>query len=439
MLGDNLHTETYLNPFVIITLILLCIAVLIIERKHTVLLLIFIVMFIPNAQRIVLGGIDFTMLRLLIIVAWIRFFLKNEVHCIQFITLDYLLIVWAMSTTIIYSIQQASVSALVNRLGTSFDALGVYFFIRVSIRSIEDAVHLLRNIGILSIILACFFLFEDITKINLFGSLGGVPSVSGIWNGLSRSQGAFSHPILAGVYSAALLPYGIYFTFSNKKDKLPGILFVLSLLLIIFSTKSSTAFIGTLIALSGMLLYRFRSHMRVFRWLVFITIAGLEIVMTHHVWHLINRVSVRGGATGWHRYILIQRAFTSFDEWWLLGTRNIDHWNIWANDITNHYILEGIRGGALTLLLFILLIVFAYKAVGKTMQKIKNDKENAMLIWSLGVSIAVHMFNFIGVSYFDQTIAGWYLSLALISSCFHIENTDELYLQKISTSSMKTG
>ncbi len=70
------------------------------------------------------------------------------------------------------------------------------------------------------------------------------------------------------------------------------------------------------------------------------------------VWHLISRVSLASGSTSYFRYQLIDHFFRRFSEWAVVGTRSTAHWFWGAQDITNQYILEAVRGGLVTLICF---------------------------------------------------------------------------------------
>ena len=51
------------------------------------------------------------------------------------------------------------------------------------------------------------------------------------------------------------------------------------------------------------------------------------------------------GSTGWHWFYLIDQAIRRVGEWWLIGTRSTGHWGMGLQDVTNQYILEGVWGG----------------------------------------------------------------------------------------------
>ena len=144
----------------------------------------------------------------------------------------------------------------------------------------------------------------------------------------------------------------------------------------------------------------------------------LHMVMNAPVWHLISRVSAVGGSSSWHRYNLINETIKNFKDWWLYGCsgQTVASWGIWAGDVSNQYIMEGISGGFLTLLCFVGIIVVAFREVGILWRLQVRYPDRMKLSWALGVSLFVHCMNFIGVSYFGQIWILWYMILAMISS-----------------------
>jgi len=156
--------------------------------------------------------------------------------------------------------------------------------------------------------------------------------------------------------------------------------------------------------------------MRAVRWAALGTLVSLQMVMTMPVWHLLARIDLVGGSTGWHRYNLINQCVERWPEWFLLGTKDTGHWGIQLFDITNQYVFEAVNGGMGALALFVTAIVIAFKYVGKMWRAVSYDKELLALSWALGVCMWVHCVNFIGVSYFGQMQFSWYLILATITS-----------------------
>ena len=157
-------------------------------------------------------------------------------------------------------------------------------------------------------------------------------------------------------------------------------------------------------------------------------LVGLHIVMKAPVWHLISRVNIVEGSTGWHRYHLIDQAINRFSEWALLGTRDTGHWGFMLVDITNQYVLEGVQGGVLTLILFIILLFMAVKTVGSYSLRMMPITEQ-WFAWGFCVSILGHCISFLGVSYFGQIRMLLYLTFALVAFIYDVNTTNARLVQ----------
>jgi hypothetical protein len=141
------------------------------------------------------------------------------------------------------------------------------------------------------------------------------------------------------------------------------------------------------------------------------------MVMSAPVWHLLARADIVSSSTGYHRYALIDGAIKHIDEWFWCGTSiGTAHWGFGLFDVTNHYLVQGLQGGIAQLVLFITMIAYGYRGVGRMWRAAGKDKAAVMLAWAVGVSLFIHCCNFIAVTYFGQINMLWYLSLALIGS-----------------------
>jgi hypothetical protein len=89
-------------------------------------------------------------------------------------------------------------------------------------------------------------------------------------------------------------------------------------------------------------------------------------------------------------------------------------------DITNQYIAFGLAAGLGAMILFVYLLVKAFSTLGETLAIIRfyssKDKGAELVIWGLGVTLSIHVVNWLGVVYFDQMYAVWFMHLAAISS-----------------------
>lgn len=375
--------------------------------------------FISPGQRMVLAGLDFTLLRIIVFFGFFRIIIKKEIGYINLNKLDKIIIAWSIAQTIIFTIQNQSIGALINRLGVMLDSIGFYFLFRSLVRSKDDIRKIIIAFIFISFPVFIFFMVEKSTGHNVFSIFGGVPEITVIREGRLRVQGAFAHPILAGCFWAVLLPFLFSEFYNNQSNNKLILLGIFTISLIIILSASSTPIMSVLFGIIGIVFIIFKKRMKEIRFLFVIGLILLDIVMKAPVYHLISRIDISGGSTGWHRYHLIDQAILHWKEWFIWGEQieRIGHWRVWKNDITNQYILEALRGGMLTLVLFISIIIISFHFLGILIKNSKN-KEMIVFYWVIGVSLFMHITNFIAVSYFGQIWILWYLVLAFIGSLY---------------------
>ncbi|MGZ6206449.1 MAG: hypothetical protein ACXWMS_02640, partial [Syntrophales bacterium] len=88
-------------------------------------------------------------------------------------------------------------------------------------------------------------------------------------------------------------------------------------------------------------------------------------------------------------------------------------------DMTNQFIYEGVTGGLLPMVLFIILISLGFRAVGRLVHSTErvDPFSSRIMVWSLGVGLFAHVVSFMSVSYFDQNVVMFYFILACSSLC----------------------
>jgi hypothetical protein len=414
--GNQFMDQTVVHPLALAALIALALALVVVPRRFAIFPMIVLACFIPDAQRIVVSGLDFKFLRILVLAGWIRLLIRGELSGFKPKALDLALVLWVLCSSTMHIVLDGTVEAAINRLGFAFDALGLYFLFRFLIRGWGDVGRTVQGFILIGVPVAVAFLIENSTGRNAFSIFGGVPEMTAIREGRLRCQGAFSHPILAGCFWASLVPLMAALWWRGGAGRAWSVLGVLLSGIIVVTCASSTPVSAVLFAAMGLLAFPMRAHLRWLRWGVVLLLVGLHLVMNNPVWHLIGRVDFAGGSTGWHRFYLIDQTLRHFGEWWLCGTNNTAHWGEGLFDVTNGYVLEGVRGGLLTLILFVLVIAMGFGAVGRLWRSVEGDRPRLAMAWALGVMHFVHAMNLIAVSYFGQIQMIWYLGLAMIGS-----------------------
>jgi len=366
-------------------------------------------------QRIVIFGIDFPYLRILIIMGLLRSLLGNIQSSMTFNTVDRLMVYWMIIRTIAYTILWSSINAFIYRLGEGVDILGAYFLVRLVVKDLKDYDLIIKTLIIVSIPFATFMIIEQVTDgRNYFSVFGGVAEYNLIREGKLRAQGSFNHPILAGTFGALILPLTWIMWHRNKK--LLAVAGLICSFIITFASSSSGPVVTLGVGIFGIIFWRFKKYTKTMRNLLFFSLIFLHLVMNKPVWHLISRIDLVGGSTGYHRYFLIDSAVRNFFNWFIFGTRYTGKWGRGLDDVTNQYIQEGVRGGILPLILFIIIIIKCFQTVGSVRLKLVDNIENQKYVWGLGVVLFAHVISFISVSYFGQIVFFYYLLIALISS-----------------------
>ena len=126
--GASWSNTQNLHPAGVMMLALASIALFMVKRRHALLPIIFIAMFVTTAQRAVIGGLDFPFLRVLIMLGWMRVFMLGETRRFKMIALDWFTIYWGVGFFIANSIRDGLV---IYSCGWMIDNLGAYFLFRI--------------------------------------------------------------------------------------------------------------------------------------------------------------------------------------------------------------------------------------------------------------------------------------------------------------------
>lgn len=410
--------QTTLHPLAVVLFLTAGLVILGGRRTHAILAYLLFMACVSGAQNFNLGGTSLYLLRLLILCGLLRCILHHEWRTVRWNAIDAFVAAWIVVGTAIYLVQQGNAGALVTKAGLIIDGAGGYFVFRCLLKEKADIVQAIRSFAVIALPVSLVFLFERMTQYNLFSMFGGVPEITVVREGKLRCQGPFPHPILAGVFWAANFPLLVGLGVSNRSMIL-SVLGCGACLLTIAACSSSTPVLGVATALMGMSFFLVRKQMRVFQIGGVLLLCGLHLVMKAPVWHLLARADVLGGSTGHYRFMLVDATIRYFSEWCLVGLASNEHWGRayghYLTDITNQYVLEGLRGGALTLLLFVVAIWSAFVAVGRLVRS-KLTVSDQWLVWSLGVCLAVHCVSFLAVSYFGQIVLLYFVHLAMVAS-----------------------
>jgi hypothetical protein len=232
---------------------------------------------------------------------------------------------------------------------------------------------------------------------------------------------------MMGLFWSSVVPIFVAY-FAAWRKKLFFALASVSALICVILSASSTPYVAVLAVAFFGAFWKYRRYGRLIALGVGAAIFALHVVMNSPVWHIVCRFNFFSGSTGYHRYLLFDRFVKNIGEWFLIGCRTVEHWGIWKGDITNQYVLEGVRGGAVTLAIFIIMMIQAVRIPG-ICSIISRNRETRILCWGFCLSILGHCVSFWGVSYFGQIMMLLYFTLAIVSFA-----ADRLYVVSVDTS-----
>jgi len=394
-------------------------------RSRAVIPLLLTAAFLPLGQGVVLFGLHLQFFRLLLLVGLVRVFVRRELHSIRLTALDKTFLCWALVVLVCGFMMTPTSAQFINVGGFVYNALASYFFVRCLVRDTHEVVGMIQWLAVIAVVLAFFMTIEKITGRNLFATLGGVPVETSVRDGHIRCQGAFRHAIVAGTFGATLFPLLAGLWFQGRKFRYQAVLGIMGCAVIDVTSASSGALLAMIVGGIGLFLWKLRRSMTWVRRGLIAMIIVLTLFMNAPVWYIFARIADVTGGSGWHRAYIIETAVAHLNEWWLIGTPRTVHWGGYPPppgdpnniDITNQYIVEGVKGGLLRLVLFVCLIVFGFKAIGRrTSVGCVVTIPTQWLYWCLGVCLVTHGVSFMSVSYFDQMVVFWYWLLAVISS-----------------------
>lgn len=376
-----------------------------------------VILLVSLRQHIIILGFNFTPLRALLLFAWLRILTRREHLDLKLGPIDKVVLLLFAWTAIAYVLLRGgSLDAVKFYLGESYDGLGLYFMFRALVRSREDILLVLRQLAPICVGLAILLVWEGIAQTSPLTVIGGIWEVVEEREGRMRCRAAFGHPVMAGLVGATLLPLWVACWWQDGSLKKWAVRGAVAATVITLTSGSSTPLGAYMAGGFALLLWSWRDRMRLIRWGAILVLLGLNFVMQAHVWDLLSRVQILGGNSAYHRANLFEQFYQHFGDWWALGTVSTDSWGWDMWDVSNYFLLMGKRGGFLSFVLFLCLIGFCFRQVGRAVRAADGDRPTQILTWALGAALFAHCVAFLGCAYWDQFMVFWYLELAMLAS-----------------------
>jgi hypothetical protein len=396
-------TETILHPLVAVWLLVAIVLIFTLPRNKVIVPLLFTFFSVSIAQVVLIGGIHFTVLRILIIAGLIRRATAKGTSSEAkypggFNGIDKAVVLWATSALIVICLQWMNSQAMIKNLGDFLDGLGGYLVVRFFIPDLETVRRAIKVFALICFVQAAFMVYEQIAHQNLFGYLGGWPPVNVTYRDTHiRSQGVLGN-INEGVFGGVLVPLFLWLG-TGGKSRFVAFLGLAGAITMVITCDASTAILALGGSILGICFWPLRKRMRIVRWGFALMLIGLHMVMKAPVWALIARIDLTGASSGQHRSYLIDNCVRHFSDWWLLGSRYYNEWGYFMFDLCNQFVAVAVTGGLASLVFFIMMYSRSFGAIGDARKQVNGDKKKEWLIWCVGTTLFAHVVASFGINY----------------------------------------
>jgi hypothetical protein len=409
-------TETLLHPLVAVWLLIAIVLILAFPRKTAVVPFLLAVFTIPIGQVVVLGGLHFTVLRILILAGLTRcatFRGSSSGGRLSggFNAVDRMVVFWTVSALVIFSLQWMDMQALIHNLGDFLDALGGYMVVRFLIPDGEAIRRTIKVLAMICFIQGAFMINEQISHVNVFSYIGGYGLT--IRDGQIRSQGVIG-ALGAGVFAGVSIPLFLWL-WTKGKSRMTACAGLAGATAMVITSHSSTSWMAFGGSLVGLGFWPLRRQMRFVRWGFVLTLVALHLVMHAPVWSLIARVDLTGSSSSYHRYYLVDNCIRHFSDWWLLGYRYYNEWGWDMWDTCNQFVDLALKGGLLTLVCYITILSRSFGAIGNARKQVNRNRAQEWLLWCLGADLFANVVASFGINYAAPLLMSLFPVLACIS------------------------
>lgn len=427
-----LQVSLEMNAISISILVILVAVVLFAPRRWAMLAMAAGTLYLTQGNAIEILGLNLFAVRFLEMASFARVMARREFTLSKLNEMDRPFIILYLYTTIAFVLRSDAGQAY--QIGLVVDAILCYLIFRGLIEGMDDLRWFLSVFVILLIPYVALLVAEMHTGQNPFSMLGGKVPTEMLRGDRLRCIGSFRHPSLLGSLGASLLPLYIGLSFSRPRRLYAVVGIIVSLAVVGFSNSGGPLTFAAFGVL-GWSLWSFRERMREIRRVAVASIIALALVMKAPIWYLPTHITFLTGGDAWHRSYLIDVAVRHRHEWWLWGMAGskTSDWFAYAlatnagADITNQFIAFGLSAGLMAIVLFIWLLIRAFRSLGKSLTAVRLASpmpcETEYLLWGLGVMLAGHIANFTAITYFDQFYVIWFMQLAWISTLTHEAQT----------------
>lgn len=411
--------------------LILSVLVITLRPKYALVAYIIGLLWYPAYLAVSIGTIDILVGRFVVAVLLLRCYFDDGIRrkftwnrLDTLVTLSMVVFVGTYCITQVFPLAQT----LEGRGGFVMDTWCAYLAARFIVTDRTKLISIIKCISVALIPLAILGVIESVTGWQPFAPLWrfspwvreGARFVSEGRYGFARAVGPFSHAILFGGVFAMFLPL-IYYLRHEKGDwrSLTYVILVIALLGAL-SSMSSGPWVMVIVVIFCLVMERHKKFAKPLFILLVFSCIFIGIASNRPFYHVIASWANPLGGASWHRAKLIDLAIEHFNEWWLVGYGAKDPgWGpelgMGITDITNEYILKGVRYGILGVIALCAVLAKAFRDLISTYRRLTHPAMKS-LCWAFGSLLFSVAVAWMSVSFFGQLSTLVYYSLGMIGS-----------------------
>jgi len=242
--------------------------------------------------------------------------------------------------------------------------------------------------------------------------------------GFYRAVGPFNHPILFGAAFAMFLPLVYWLRHEGGYWRRLNYLLVGLIAIGVLSSMSSGPWMMLIMTVALLVLEHFKQWVKPL--LIFLVSSCIVVstISNRPFYHVLASYADPIGGSGWHRAALIDLAIEHFGEWWLAGYGGSDPgWGsslgMTRTDITNHYIVAGVKYGLLGLIALLGSLVMAILMLVRLHNSTKDSALRSWY-WAMGIAIVILAISLNACCLFGQAGTLFYCILGFVGSSFNM-------------------
>lgn len=381
----------------------------------------------PNFLVVSLGTIDISVGRIVGSALLMRCLCNKRISShFHWCRLDTMVTSYVAVTVLIYVLTQPFAQVMENRSGFIMDTWFAYLVSRFIIQDKKDFLQLIKLVCFIILPLAILGVYEAVTghlpyfQLRRFCPwMTRIKPQEGRW-GFDRAMGPFNHPILFGCVFSMFMPYIYYLRNQKNSWRYLSYIFLAGAALGSMSSMSSGPWIMTIVVLFCFLLEPVRKYIKYLLLVIVLGCIFIAIISNRPFYYVIVSYCNPIGGAGYHRARLIEISMRFFHEWCLLGYKGQDPgWGIYMGmthtDVTNMFLLQGVRYGFGGMLAFCGIFYFAYAGIWKVQKRLRS-KEDDLFFWAIKCMMFATIITMMSVGYFGQTLTLFFALTGMIGS-----------------------